>query len=247
MTVGSSLTLSVVSEGMTAEQVEQSLHAEREKVRSYVGWINADIESAKVMLRRELTEKLTAKRSRAASSKALLGSLNIPVKHNSPEQSYEIPVKRKTINLQQVAASLAAEPGIVAVGMRMVLESGDTRGFFVPCSRGDGRGRRNASRGWAGCGLRCVGRVVGRPGGLTQGGAVFGSRMDRDVDHAVESVAGGGEIGHRGGDAVALRCQQLEGLRGSVPGVDAGQQLQDGAAGQAGGEELLDQPDTFDG
>jgi hypothetical protein len=71
--------------------------------------------------------------------------------------------------------------------------------------------------------------------------------MVRYVDHAVESVAGCGEVGHGGGDAVALRCQQCEGFGGGVPGIDAGQQQQDGSAGQAGGEELLDQPDTFDG
>jgi hypothetical protein len=46
-----------------------------------------------------------------------------------------------------------------------------------------------------------------------------------DVDHPVEGVARGSQIGHGDGDAVAFCGQELESLRGAVPGVDTRQQL----------------------
>lgn len=66
-------------------------------------------------------------------------------------------------------------------------------------------------------------------------------------DHSVEGVAGGGEGGELGGEVVALCGEAVEEF-GRGPAVeDAGEEVADGAAGEAGGVELLDEVDAGDG
>jgi hypothetical protein len=104
--------LIVVSEGKTSEQTKRELNEECDRLRQYVGWLNEGIESSAVQLRRELAQRISQRRARVEASRKLLADLDIPVKHVGPERAYEIPVKRKTINLAAAPPTRVAEPKI---------------------------------------------------------------------------------------------------------------------------------------